>query len=92
MSEPYQTKARASLVNRLRGRYPIGPTLPNGEPEFGWRQFDVSALPPIHGEAADEIERLREALQAIRDYEDQPGGPPPDDAMCELAREALSDA
>jgi hypothetical protein len=25
------------LVDRLRGRYAVGPTMPNGEPEFGWR-------------------------------------------------------
>jgi hypothetical protein len=45
------------IVDRLRGRYSMGPILPSGEPEFGWRQFD--GLPPINAEAADEIERLR---------------------------------
>ena len=44
------------LVDRLRGRYPMGPHLPNGEPEFGWRQFGAT---PINLEAADEIEKLR---------------------------------
>lgn len=74
MTEPLtdQAEARASLVNRLRGRYPVGPTLPSGEPEFGWLQFDTSALPAIHAEAADEIERLRaeleEAYHAVRVY------------------------
>lgn len=47
------------LVDRLRGRYANGPTLTNGEPEFGWREFQT---PPIQHEAADEIERLRAAL------------------------------
>lgn len=43
------------LTDRLRGKYAVGPTLPNGEPEFGWRQFET---PPIQHEAADEIDRL----------------------------------
>ena len=54
----------ADLVNRLRGKYAMGPQLPNGEPEFGWRQFKA---PPIQQEAADEIERLRGALIRIED-------------------------
>jgi hypothetical protein len=44
------------LVDRLRGNYAMGPHLPNGAPEFGWRQFQA---PPIQHEAAAEIERLR---------------------------------
>jgi hypothetical protein len=43
------------LVDRLRGKYAQGPTMPNGEPEFGWRHFPTS---PIQQEAASEIERL----------------------------------
>lgn len=43
------------LVDRLRGKYANGPTMQNGEPEFGWREFPTS---PIDHEAADEIERL----------------------------------
>lgn len=43
------------LVDRLRGKYASGPMLPNGEPEFGWRQFETS---PIQHEAANEIDRL----------------------------------
>lgn len=57
--DPFENKTveiRNDLLLRLRGRYAIGPTLPNGEPEFGWRQHEV---PPIHKEAADEIETLR---------------------------------
>lgn len=50
------------LTDRLRGRYANGPTLENGEPEFGWRQFPSS---PIQIEAANEIERLR---RGIADY------------------------
>lgn len=45
----------AKLVDRLRGKYASGPIMPNGEPEFGWRQFQTS---PINHEAAHEIERL----------------------------------
>jgi hypothetical protein len=47
------------LVDRLRGNYACGPHLPNGRPEFGWRQFEA---PSIQHEAAVEIERLRAAL------------------------------
>ena len=43
------------LTDRLRGRYASGPHLPNGEPEFGWRQFQA---PPIQHEAAQVIESL----------------------------------
>lgn len=43
------------LVDRLRGRYASGPHLPNGNPEFGWRQFQA---PPIQHEAAAVIEGL----------------------------------
>lgn len=50
----------SKLVDRLRGRYAVGPMLPSGEPEFGWRQFD--GLPPIQAEAAAEIERLQTTL------------------------------
>lgn len=44
------------LTDRLRGKYACGPVLPNGEPEFGWREFET---PPIQHEAAKEIERLQ---------------------------------
>lgn len=47
------------LVDRLRGKYAQGPTLPNGEPEFGWAQYPV---PPIQLEAALELERLQALL------------------------------
>lgn len=43
------------LVKRLRGQYAMGPHTPNGDPEFGWRQFES---PPIQHEAADHIEAL----------------------------------
>lgn len=52
-----------NLVDRLRGRYACGPTMPNGEPEFGWRQMETS---PICHEAAAEIERLRTELKVAR--------------------------
>lgn len=61
------------LVDRLRGRYANGPTLPNGEPEFGWREFPA---PPIQKEAADEIERLYETIrQRTKLLDDQYGTP-----------------
>ena len=50
------------LVDRLRGRYACGPTLPNGEPEFGWREMPA---PPIQHEAATEIERLQEQVAIL---------------------------
>lgn len=43
------------LLDRLRGRYACGPTMENGEPEFGWREHET---PPIQHEAAETIERL----------------------------------
>lgn len=44
-----------TLVERLRGQYRVGPHLPNGDPEFGWRQFQA---PPIQHDAAARIEEL----------------------------------
>jgi hypothetical protein len=55
-----------NLVDRLRGKYAVGPTLPNGEPEFGWRYHET---PPIQHEAADLIERLERALAEELDRE-----------------------
>jgi hypothetical protein len=55
------------LVDRLRGRYACGPTLPNGEPEFGWRQYDAL---PIQIEAAAEIERLTDEVALCRGERD----------------------
>lgn len=51
------------LVDRLRGKYASGPHLPNGNPEFGWRQFES---PPIQHEAAKRIEELEAALREAR--------------------------
>jgi len=48
------------LVDRLRGKYASGPHLPNGNPEFGWKQFQA---PPIQHEAADRIEKLEWMLR-----------------------------
>ncbi len=50
------------LIDRLRGKYACGPTMLNGEPEFGWRVFETA---PIQKEAAAEIERLRGAIKEI---------------------------
>ncbi len=47
------------IVDRLRGKYEVGPHLPNGQPEFGIRQFEST---PINREAADYIEALRARL------------------------------
>jgi hypothetical protein len=51
------------LTDRLRGRYAVGPTMPNGEPEFGWRVHEVA---PIQKEAADAIDRLSVQLESVR--------------------------
>ena len=51
------------LVDRLRGKYANGPHLPNGNPEFGWRQFQS---PPIQHEAADCIDALEGELSVAR--------------------------
>lgn len=50
------------LVDRLRGKYASGPHLPNGLPEFGWRQFQAT---PINLEAAERIEKLEASLRQI---------------------------
>ena len=50
------------LTDRLRGKYASGPHLPNGNPEFGWRQFQA---PPVQHEAADRIEALEACLRKI---------------------------
>lgn len=57
---------RDDLVLRLRGQYVCVPTLPNGEPEFGWLHYPTV---PIQEEAAIEIERLRAALAKIASCE-----------------------
>ena len=59
------------LTDRLRGRYAKGPTLPNGEPEFGWSEFET---PPIQHEAAAEIERLQDEIHYFKtEYQDECG-------------------
>lgn len=52
-----------NFLNRLRGKYACGPTLANGEPEFGYREFQT---PPIQHEAAAMIEDLRSRLAAMQ--------------------------
>lgn len=66
LNEPATISTR--LVDRLRGKYANGPTLENGEPEFGWRQFET---PPIQHEAADEIEQLEADKRRIDWLEEQ---------------------
>ncbi len=53
----------SNLTDRLRGKYANGPTMPNGEPEFGWREFQT---PPIQHQAADRIDALVKALEECR--------------------------
>lgn len=65
--DPFDGKVvsvRNDLILRLRGRYATGPTLPNGEPEFGWREFPT---PPIQHEAAARIEELAASLSRMRE-------------------------
>lgn len=50
------------LVDRLRGKYASGPHLPNGLPEFGWRQFQAT---PINLEAAERIEALEDVMVRV---------------------------
>ena len=50
------------ICDKLRGRYATGPTMANGEPEFGWREFPT---PPIQHEAADLIESMLAALKSL---------------------------
>jgi len=59
-----QVEISSALVDRLRGKYAVGPTLENGEPEFGWRQHET---PPIQHEAALEIMRLRAEAEILKD-------------------------
>lgn len=57
----------SDLTNRLRCRYPQGPILENGEPEFGWRDMSgpiqgVRLPTPLMLEAAKHIEELERQL------------------------------
>lgn len=52
----------SKLTDRLRGKYARGPTLENGEPEFGWSQFET---PPIQHEAADHIDKLEARIAEL---------------------------
>lgn len=62
-----------SLPSRLRGKYPVGPRLPSGEPEFGYREFPpvnfdgspAKGRPAIQEEAAARIEALEAVLRRI---------------------------
>lgn len=56
------------LTDRLRGKYACGPTLPNGEPEFGWRE---NWTPPIQHEAAARIEKLESEVATLTRERDQ---------------------
>lgn len=41
----------------------MGPHLPNGDPEFGWRQFEAT---PINIEAAAALRQLLEENRILR--------------------------
>lgn len=64
LSKTNMTNNVDTLVQRLKGNYAIGPHLPNGNPEFGWRQFQS---PPICHEAAERIVELEKEIQQKRD-------------------------
>ena len=68
------------ICDRLRGRYACGPTMPDGEPEFGWRTFETS---PIQHEAADLIDLL---LRRIAVLEGKEVAPAPADTSVEPAK------
>jgi uncharacterized small protein (DUF1192 family) len=60
----------SDIVERLRGKYPNGPIMENGKPEFGYRYFENR--PPIQEEAAQaitaltaEITRLNQEIDAL---------------------------
>jgi hypothetical protein len=59
-----RVEIHSRLTDRLRGLYANGPMLPNGEPEFGWRQMPTVS---IQIEAANEIERLRRVIECASD-------------------------
>ena len=89
----FEPQAVGDIVDRLRGKYPVGPLMPNGEPEFGWRQFPAKFLPPLHFEAADEIEKLRESLgELVALCEMDSECSPPNDLyiVVEVAKQLLS--
>ena len=56
-----QLSEAATLINRLRGVYAIGPDV-DGGPEFGHRDFGSTFTPRIQLEAADRIETLETQL------------------------------
>jgi hypothetical protein len=56
------TSYSTDIVDRLMGRYGLGPHVQNGLPEFGWRQFQTT---PICVEAAIEIFNLRVRLAEL---------------------------
>lgn len=67
MHDPFlnrEVKISDKLIDRLRGRYACGPIMPNGEPEFGWREFEV---PPIQHEAASALEAKDAEIARLRD-------------------------
>lgn len=66
------TNKPSDISDRLRCRYPMGPIMPNGEPEFGWRDFSGAApegmvLPTaLMLEAANHIDAQAAEIAALR--------------------------
>lgn len=66
------TNKPSDISDRLRCRYPMGPIMPNGEPEFGWRDFSGAApegmvLPTaLMLEAANHIDAQAAEIEALR--------------------------
>lgn len=62
------------ISERLRGRYAVGPRLPNGEPEFGFREFKMEPCDkcaqlfpsPLDIEAAEYIDDLEARLSYLK--------------------------
>lgn len=65
LTDPFTGKTvtiERDLLDRLRGKYAVGPRGENGEPEFGYREFEATA---INLEAANKIEELMRLLNEI---------------------------
>lgn len=52
-----------ALAHRLTGHYPIGPIGPDGQPEFGFREFPTA---PIFHEASAALRQLLTERRALR--------------------------
>lgn len=84
------TERTLDLVDRLRGKYVLpvndGAGLLNGKDTLT-RQFET---PPIHHEAAAEIERLRKVLKRVGGMAGLPDATQACRNICAVVRETLS--